>query len=108
LRAREQVTSVYREVKRSVWLQGDTGQRVSALTYVVDRGHVQYAGRLSLAEQLRHVNQGHGQSGANRDYVLATVKAIEAEGFRDAQLHQLALMLHDDHALRPHAGDDMA
>ena len=42
------------------------------------------------------VRQGHGRSGDNRDYVLATVKAIEAEGFRDAQLHQLATMLHGD------------
>src|SRR6266581_4946583 len=72
LRAREQVTSVYREVMRSVWLENETRQRVSALAYIVDRGHVQYAGRLSLAEQLRHVRQGHGKSGANRDYVLAT------------------------------------
>ena len=104
LRAREQVTSVYREVMRSVWLQSDARQRVSALTYVVDRGHVQYAGRLSPAEQLHHVKQGHGQSGTNRDYVLATVKAIEAEGFRDTQLHQLAVMLHDDRALHPRAG----
>jgi len=93
LRAREQVTSVYREVMRSVWLENEPRQRVSALAYVVDRGHVQYAGRLSLAEQLRHVQQGHGQSGANRDYVIATVKAIEAEGFRDLQLHRLGLML---------------
>jgi cation transport protein ChaC len=100
LRAREQVTSVYREVMRSVWLENAARERVSALAYVVDRGHRQYAGRLSLAEQLRFVRQGHGQSGANRDYVIATVKAIEAEGFRDAQLHRLALMLHDDgHAL---------
>ena len=94
LREREQVTSVYREVKRSVWLENDARQRVSALVYVVDRGHVQYAGRLSLADQLRHVLQGHGQSGVNRDYVLATVKAIEAEGFRDQPLHRLAMMLH--------------
>jgi cation transport protein ChaC len=96
LRAREQVTSVYREVMRSVWLENEARQRVSALAYVVDRGHVQYAGRLSLAEQLRHVQQGHGQSGANGEYVLSTVKAIEAEGFRDTQLHQLALMLHEE------------
>ena len=99
LREREQVTSVYREVKRSVWLENEPRQRVSALAYVVDRGHVQYAGRLSMADQLRHVLQGHGQSGVNRDYVLATVKAIEAEGFRDTQLHRLAAMLHDAHAL---------
>jgi cation transport protein ChaC len=66
---------------------------------VVDRGHVQYAGRLSLPEQLRHVQQGHGRSGNNRDYVLSTVKAIEAQGFRDQQLHRLAMMLHDDASL---------
>jgi cation transport protein ChaC len=97
LRGREQTTHVYREVMRSVWLENEPRQRISALAYVVDRGHVQYAGRLPLAEQLRIVQQGHGRSGNNRDYVLSTVKAIEAEGFRDAQLHQLALMLHDAH-----------
>src|SRR3954462_477180 len=99
LRAREQVTSVYREVTRSVWLENEPRQRVSALAYVVDRGHVQYAGRLSLAEQLRYVRQGHGRSGNNRDYVLATVQSIEVQGFRDPQLHQLATMLHDSHPL---------
>src|ERR1700760_3396613 len=75
LREREQVTSVYREVKRSVWLENEARQRVSALAYVVDRGHVQYAGRLTLSEQLRYVQQGHGRSGNNRDYVLSPVKA---------------------------------
>ena len=95
LRAREQTTNVYREVMRSVWLDNEPRRRVSALTYVADRGHVQYAGRMPLADQLRHVLHGHGRSGNNRDYVLSTVKAIEAEGFRDAPLHQLALMLHD-------------
>ena len=96
LRGREQTTNVYREVMRSVWLENEARQRVSALAYVVDRGHVQYAGRLSLTEQLRYVAQGHGRSGNNRDYVLSTVKSIEAQGFRDPQLHQLAAMLHDD------------
>src|SRR6201987_5644336 len=37
LRAREQVTSVYREVMRSVWLHDDARERVSALAYVADR-----------------------------------------------------------------------
>jgi glutathione-specific gamma-glutamylcyclotransferase len=97
LRGREQTTNVYREVMRSVWLDNEPRERISALTYVADRGHVQYAGRLPLAEQLRIVQQGHGRSGNNRDYVLSTVKAIEAEGFRDAPLHQLARMLHDAH-----------
>src|SRR4029077_14715863 len=38
LREREQVASVYREVTRSVWLENAARQRISALTYVVDRG----------------------------------------------------------------------
>ena len=99
LRGREQTTNVYREVTRSVWLGNEARQRVGALAFVVDRSHVQYAGRLSLADQLRYVRQGHGRSGNNRDYVLSTVKSIEAQGLRDPQLHQLALMLRDDAAL---------
>jgi cation transport protein ChaC len=107
LRSREQTTNVYREVLRSVWLGNEARQRVSALTYVVDRGHVQYAGRLSLVEQFRLVQQGHGRSGNNRDYVLSTVRSIEAQGFRDEQLHRLALMLHGDaHALHAPRQDE--
>jgi len=95
LREREQVTAVYHEVLRPVLVENGT-RTVDALTYVADRDHVQYAGRLSKAEQLAHVLQGQGQSGSNRDYVLSTVKAIEAEGFHDADLHQLMLALNSD------------
>jgi cation transport protein ChaC len=94
LRRREQVTSVYREVKRSVWLHNQATERVSAITYVADRGHDQYAGRLPLERQLELVRHGHGQSGANVDYVRATVKALEGHGIRDAALQRLAARLH--------------
>jgi cation transport protein ChaC len=90
LRTREQVTMVYREAWRDVSVAGEPERRVRALVYVVDRGHPQYAGRLDLEQQLHFVRQGHGTSGANRDYVLATVGEIEAQGFRDAKLHLLA------------------
>jgi cation transport protein ChaC len=101
LREREQVTSVYVETLRGVWLTTQPERRVQALTYVVDRGHPQYAGRLSLDERLHHIRQGHGQSGANRDYVLSTVQTLESMGCRDAELHKLAERLkggHDGHA----------
>ena len=101
LRAREQVTAVYREVVRGVTLLTHPEQRVRALCYVVDRGHHQYAGRLDLAAQLHHVRQGHGHSGPNRDYVLATVKALESMGCRDADLHRLAERLHGAHDAHP-------
>jgi cation transport protein ChaC len=97
LRAREQVTSVYREVTRPILLQGQPQRRVPALCYMVDRGHMQYAGRLSLEQQLHHVRQGHGQSGANRDYVIATVAALEQLGYRESELHLLAERLAGPH-----------
>ncbi len=97
LRAREQVTMVYREAWRSIWLENTPARRVSALCYVVDRGHPQYAGRLTLEQQVHHVRQGHGQSGANRDYVIETVKALETLGYRDTELHTLATRLKGVH-----------
>ncbi|HEU5275622.1 MAG TPA: gamma-glutamylcyclotransferase [Xanthobacteraceae bacterium] len=100
LRAREQVTMVYREAWRDVLIEGEPERRVRALVYVVDRGHPQYAGRLDLDKQLHFVRQGHGKSGANRDYVLATVGEIEAQGFRDTNLHLLAERL-KGHDSRP-------
>src|SRR5205085_8025852 len=81
LREREQDTKVYREIMRTVWLLGESERQVEALCFVVDRAHPQYAGRMSLEQQLHHVRQGHGQSGANRDYVISTVQELEAHGF---------------------------
>jgi glutathione-specific gamma-glutamylcyclotransferase len=90
LRSREQVTTVYLETMRRIELEDEQKRKVRALCYIVDRSHVQYAGRLSLAESLHHVRQGHGRSGPNRDYVLETVRALEALGYRESELHLLA------------------
>jgi cation transport protein ChaC len=90
LRAREQVTSVYVETMRQIELEDKTRRRVRALCYIVDRRHVQYAGRLTLADSLHHVRQGHGKSGPNRDYVIETVRALEGLGYREGELHLLA------------------
>jgi len=97
LRSREQVTMVYREAWRRVWLDGDPKQSVHALCYMVDRGHRQYAGRLTLAEQMHFVRQGHGRSGPCREYVLAAVKELDALGVRDADLHSLGARIKGIH-----------
>jgi cation transport protein ChaC len=93
LREREQVTAVYLEAVRNVWLKGDAERRVAAVCYIVDRGHAQYAGRLSLEQQLHHVRIGHGRSGPNDQYVISTVEALEGLGMRDRELHRLVEML---------------
>jgi glutathione-specific gamma-glutamylcyclotransferase len=93
LRAREQVTSVYLEVMRRIDLEEKGRRQVRALCFIVDRSHVQYAGRLTLTERLHHVRQGHGSSGPNRDYVLDAVRALEVLGYRETDLHRLAEQL---------------
>ncbi|RAH98189.1 gamma-glutamylcyclotransferase [Acuticoccus sediminis] len=88
LRAREQVTMVYLEV--NVTAQIDDGSTVSALTYVVDRKHPQYAGRLSLDETYAQVHGAVGQSGPNDEYVLSTADLLTEAGIADPRLHTLA------------------
>ena len=90
LREREQATKVYLEVTRAVDLLDEPQRRVQAITYLVDRSHPQYAGKLPLETQLHLVRQGHGRSGINRDYVLATAKELSALGIRDRALEWLA------------------
>ena len=103
LREREQVTKVYIERVRPVVVDHHAESRIQAVCYMVDRSHPQYAGKLSLAEQLRIVRHGHGKSGNNRDYVLSTVHALEAMDCRDRDLHLLAERLHGAHDMHGEA-----
>jgi cation transport protein ChaC len=93
LREREQITEVYVETSRPVRLLDGSGRTVNALTYLADPNHVQYAGRLSLDEQLHIVRSRKGAAGANAEYVLNTVRHLEEEGVHDAVLAGLAARL---------------
>jgi len=81
---------VYVETMRRIELEDAQRRQVRALCYTVDRGHGQYAGRLTLAECVHYVRQGHGQSGPNREYVVETVRALESLGYRETELHLIA------------------
>jgi cation transport protein ChaC len=96
LRAREQVTAVY--VERRVRVRLDDEREVEALTYVVDRRHVQYAGKLPLDTIIRYVRDGVGQSGDNPAYVLNTHRHLAELSLRDPVLAHLvsALALDDE------------
>lgn len=94
LREREQVTAVYREIEARVAVAPD--RVVTALAYVVDRQHSQYAGVLPREALLAHVRQGVGVSGANPDYVLNTVAHLEELGLHDATLAWVGARLIED------------
>ena len=91
LREREQVTAVYVERTKPVTLE--TGERVAALTYVADRLHPQYAGRLDRAATLELVQSGVGISGRSADYVIETNNHLVAIGVRDRELEWLSANL---------------
>jgi cation transport protein ChaC len=88
LRAREQATSVYVEKRLPVRLED--GRQVTALVYVADRKHLQYAGKLSPDERLELVRHGRGSSGENPDYVLQTHDYLSRMGVFDPVLAGLA------------------
>lgn len=90
LRARELVTNVYLETWWDIRLEGLEPRRQTALTFIVDRAHEQYAGKLSPDALLSLVRDGVGQSGVNADYVVATAAHIRDLGFRDPVLERLA------------------
>jgi len=88
LRDREQVTAVYLE--RSAPVHLESGERVLALTYVADRRHPQYAGRLDRRKMLHIVRMGSGRSGPNAEYVTKTHRHLLEMGVRDPELEWLA------------------
>lgn len=94
LRAREQVTAAYREVRLQAQLSD--GRVVASIAYVVDRAHHQYAGRLPSDVILRHVAGGVGRSGPNVDYVLASQAHLTSMGIRDRTLEEIAAALSAD------------
>ncbi len=94
LTEREQVSGVYRECIRRVQILDGSGRTAPAVSYLVNRGHTQYAKGLTLADQLHLVRRGHGKSGPNVDYVTATVAALEQLGLADRALSYIARHLH--------------
>ncbi|MFK0692412.1 gamma-glutamylcyclotransferase [Mesorhizobium sp. IMUNJ 23033] len=96
LRERELVTSVYLERQLDIRLDKNGtsgGETVSAVAFIVDRAHEQYAGGLDAAHAADIVRGAVGQSGRNEDYLLSTLEHLEALGISDHWLEEVARRL---------------
>lgn len=93
LRQREQVTQIYLERYRPVLLEQPDRPSVTALTFLVNRRHEQYAGVLSADTILALVSRAQGQSGPNPDYVINTQRHLAELGIADHRLEWLARAL---------------
>ncbi len=83
---REKVTNVY---ERRIVPVATSAGRVMAHAYVADRGHDQYAGKLTLERAAALIAQGVGRSGANPEYLENTVRHLDELGITDGSLHRL-------------------
>jgi cation transport protein ChaC len=66
---------------------------VQALTYIVERAHPSYAGRLPLALQARLIRAGRGLSGNNLDYLISTLRHLDELGIRERELERLLAVI---------------
>ncbi len=87
---REKVTDVY---DRRIVPVATSAGRVMAHAYVVDRGHDQYAGKLTPERAAALIAQGVGRSGANPEYLENTVRHLDALGITDGPLHRLLALV---------------
>ena len=91
LRARELVTYAYRETHQPALLRD--GRTVSALTYVVDRTHPQYAGDLLPEAQAAIIARATGPSGTNRAYLDNTLAHLRDVGIADPGLAHIGSLV---------------
>jgi cation transport protein ChaC len=101
LQDRENDRGVYRGVWRNVTLSD--GERVRALTYLVNETHPQFAGPLPIADQVKLVSGGTGESGRNTEYVRNTASHLLSLGIRDKMLIEIVAALDGDEALMVHS-----
>ena len=91
LYARELVTHVYVPVVRRIRV-AEMGT-VTALTFIVDRDHDQYAGRLSPEQAARTIREARGRSGPNPEYFANTMAHLAELGIRCPRLEAIGRAL---------------
>ena len=69
------------------------GGTVPSLAFLADTRHLQYAGKLAIAEQVRIVRRGVGESGGNPEYVLETARKLHELGISDRYLDDVVAAL---------------
>lgn len=87
LQEREQPTETYQEARVKARL--DDGRRVTALAFLSDRSHPQWAGVLDLEIQARLIAGARGLSGPNVVYLRDLVLHLREDGTRDLVMEDL-------------------
>ena len=94
LRQRELIYGVYREARVLVDVAADVAaepaRAVWAVTYIAERAHPAYAGRLPMMRQAAFNRRSAGLGGTNLDYLISTRRHLREVGIIEAGLERLA------------------
>jgi cation transport protein ChaC len=83
---REMLSGSY--LPRWVRLTGPAGS-ITAVTFVANRAHDRYAGRLPVERVAERLARARGPLGEGREYLEQTVAELERHGARDGSMHEL-------------------
>jgi glutathione-specific gamma-glutamylcyclotransferase len=91
LHQREMISYVYRNLRLGI-RTGD-GRKVTAMTFVADQKHEQFAGHLSAEEAAKIVRGAHGSAGPNEEYVFNTLTHLREIGISDPWLESVGRLI---------------
>ena len=83
---REMIGRAYRA--RWVTVRTDSGT-VRALTFVIDRRYIRYAGKVPRDVQVAHIATASGRVGTCREYLENTVAHLDLLGIGDGPMHDM-------------------
>jgi cation transport protein ChaC len=84
---REMVGGIY----QPRWVQVRMGHRAArAITFVANRAHRRYAGKLPEETIVHRIARAAGEFGTNRHYLFELEKHLESLGILDGPMHRLA------------------
>ena len=89
-------SAAYRRVRVPVMLgQGQHLTEVQAYTYIANRQHSQFAGKLPLERAAKFIRRGKGHRGTSVEYLQNTVRHLDEFGVNDGPLHRLLDLVSD-------------
>ena len=89
LRAREQISGVYRETRLPVALLRERREDVRAVVFLAEQAHPSFARRLPVPAQARIIATASGSTGANLDYLANTLVELKRMGIRERELERI-------------------
>jgi len=73
----------------------ENGDKHHGITFVMDKQHERFTGKLDIATQVRHIATAEGPLGPNKEYLFDLVDHLDDLGLRDRALSQLATLVRE-------------